>query len=369
MKIAIFLRYLGGGGAERVMLNLALGFLQQGYAVDLVLCKAWGPHLWKVPSGVSIIDLDTKYTFSSILCLSSYLKSNHPLALISALHFTNEIAILAKLISNSSTKLIISEHNTLSRSIQQSAKFRKFLILFCVKFLYRFADGIVSVSKASAFDLCKITKLAQSKIRCIYNPVLTPDLLLKSKEKITHSWFQSQEIPVILGVGKLEPQKDFFTLIHAFARVRKIIPCRLAILGWGPEQTQLEKLISDLGVSQDAKLFGYVDNPFPYMSLSKVFVLSSAWEGLPTVLIEAMALGVPVIATDCPGGTAEILKGGKYGTLIAVGDVEALSEAIIDLLAGNKKQVDLDWLDQFTVTTSVKQYQDLILALPAEKSI
>lgn len=358
--IALFLGYLGGGGAEKVMLNLGVSLAEQGLKVDLVLGKAWGSHLEKIPSELSTIDLKASSPWKTVKRLANYLREKQPQALLSALHYTNEIAILAKQIARVPTRIVVSEHNTISKSLTIKNKFKKFLTPQLVKYLYPLADGIVAVSHGVAEDLADTTGLSLKRIQTIYNPVVNSELLEKAGEKIDHPWFISSEIPVILGVGKLEAQKNFPNLIHAFDRVRKVKPAKLAILGWGPDREQLEALIKDLGLEADAALLGYVNNPYPYMARAKVFVLSSAWEGLPTVLIEAMATGTPVVSTNCKSGPEEILDNGKYGWLEPVDDSHALADSILKVLSGQTKSIDPSWLDQFKSETIISQYLNIL---------
>ncbi len=183
-----------------------------------------------------------------------------------------------------------------------------------------------------------------------------------AQEPLEHPWFTPGEPPVVLGVGKLEAQKDFPTLIRAFARVRRAQPARLVILGWEPDRPQLEALVSELGLEDDVALLGHVGNPYPYMARAAVFVLSSHWEGLPTVLIEAMAVGTPVVSTDCESGPAEILDGGKYGSLTPVGDSQSLAEAILNVLVGQSREIAPAWLNHFTLETSTQQYMKVLFA-------
>ena len=359
-RIALFLRYLGGGGAERVMLNLACGLFQYGVKVDLVLGKAWGPHLEKIPPEVQLIDLGASGLLSTTLALTQYLRREQPLVLLSGLHYTNEIAIWAKHLAGVSTRVIVSEHNTFSHAIKHTSKTKRHLLPFFIKHFYPWADSIVAVSQGVASDLAHSTGLPIDNIQVIYNPVITPELLEKAKKPLAHPWFAPGEPPVILGVGKLEAQKDFSNLIRAFAQVRKVCPARLMVLGWGSEQPKLEELVQKLGLEKDVDLLGFVDNPYAYMARAPMFVLSSAWEGLPTVLVEAMAVGTPVVSTDCKSGPAEILDGGQYGILTPVSDSQALADGILEVLSGKSKPIDSKWLKQFEMDTSVQQYLKFI---------
>lgn len=361
--ISFFLLYFGGGGAERVLLNLASGFIKRGYKVDFVLGKAWGPHLTKIPPEISMVNLNASGLRASIWKLARYLKQKQPQALIAGMHFANEVAILAKRLVKTSTVVIATEHNTLTHSLKHKKNKKRNIIPLAIRMLYPWADGIVTVSQGATTSLAEISSLPSEKIKTIYNPVVAPDLYTKANAEIDHPWFQPGEPPVIIGVGKLEPQKDFPTLIRAFARVRQQIPCRLVILGWGPDLEDLKEFTTEMGVQDDVDLMGYVDNPYPYMARAQAFTLSSAWEGLPTVLIEALALGKPVVSTDCPSGPREILQGGKYGALTPVGDDAALATAICGVL-NQQSQIDVsEWLHQFSIEASTNQYLNLINTL------
>ena len=365
LYIAIFLRFLGGGGIERVLMNLAHSFTEQGIKVDLVLSQAGGPHMSRIPSAVTVVDFAAPRLSACLPDLVRYLQRQQPTVLLCAGHYTNELALWAKRLSGVSTRIVVSEHNQLSLSAKSMGQIRRRLIPWFIRLFYPWADGIIAVSHGVADDLAKTTGLDRKLIQVIYNPAILPGLLEKAKEPLTHPWFAPGEPPVILGVGRLEAQKDFPTLIRAFSQVRQIRPARLMILGWGPDQPKLEALVKDLGLEEDVSLFGYVDNPYPYMAKASVFALSSAWEGLPTVLIEAMALGTPVVSTDCPSGAAEILNNGKYGLLTPVGDGNALAEAIVDVLDGKQKKVDPVWIEQFGLEAATKEYCKALELIPS----
>jgi glycosyltransferase involved in cell wall biosynthesis len=360
-RIAFFLRTLGGGGAERVLLNLAQGFVGRGLKVDLVVSAGEGLDLWQIPSGVRIINLEAPRVSASLPKLIGYLRRERPTALIPSLHYANEVALLAKYLARVPTKVLIPEHNMLSTEVKYHEKgIRQRLIPLAVRFLYPLADGIVAVSRGVAEDLVQTTGMSPKRIHVIYNPVITPQLYEMAKEPVDHPWFNPGEPPVILGVGRLEAQKDFTTLIRAFALVCQVRPARLMILGWGPDSPHLEALIRELGLEDDVAMPGHVKNPFAYMARASVFALSSAWEGLPTVLIESMALGTPVVSTDCKSGPREILDNGKYGKLVPVGDSKSLADAILKVLSGNIKSVSSEWLNQFSLKSATQQYFQLI---------
>ncbi|MCL1475706.1 glycosyltransferase [Argonema antarcticum] len=373
-RVALFLRNLGGGGAERVMLNLAHGFAKKGLKVDMVLCKAEGSYLPQVLEEVRIVDLNTSefdkgrtlklptslQSTTSLPKLVLYLRQEQPTALLSATHYPNEIAVLAKYLARVPTRVVVTEHTTLSLEAQSVEQISSRLAPLAARIFYPWADGIVAVSQGVARDLANLTRIPLKRIQVIYNPAIAPESIEKAKEPVDHPWFAPGEPPVVLGIGRFVKQKDFSTLIRAFAKVRQVRQVRLMMLGSGREQKQLEALVHELNINDDVAWIGFVKNPFAYMKQAAVFVLSSAWEGLPTVIIEAMAVGIPVVSTNCESGPAEILDNGKYGDLVPVGDSELMAEAILRVLSGNCKSVDSAWLEQFTGSTAIQKYLDTL---------
>ncbi len=360
-RITFFIGAFGGGGIERVTAHLADGLVQRGINVDLVVDKVMDEsHLLRLPPEVRIVNLKVPRLYMSLPNLVHYLQQEQPVALLSSSHYMNEIALLGRRLSGVSTRLVVSEHNQLSKTVGNATKLKDRLTPFFARHLYPWADGILAVSQGVAEDLSLMANLPLERIQVIYNPVITPDLLESAKAPVDHPWFAPGEPPVLLGVGKLEEQKDFPNLIRAFAQVRQVRPARLMILGWGPDRPQLEALVQELGLEADVAMPGYQKNPYAYMAKSAVFVLSSAWEGLPTVLIEAMATGVPVVSTDCKSGPAEILDNGKYGFLTPVGDSNALATAILNTLSGVSNSVDPAWLKQFDLETATQQYLKIL---------
>lgn len=362
--VAFYLSNLAGAGSQRVMVNLIHGFVEAEVRVSLVLDELAGPFLTQVPSEVEIIDLKGPNSFwTSVFKLLEYIHYEKPRFLISAMHLCNEVALWAKHLSEIPIKVVVTEHSHLSTH----AKNAKYLndeaerwSTILTKLFYPWADHVIAVSEGVAKDLISITNLDSHKIKVIYNPVISNGLLEKSKQKIKHPFFNEATHPVILSIGRLELQKDFPTLIRAFARVRELQPAHLIILGEGQERTRIETLVKELCLEDDISLPGFVNNPYPYMAQAAMFVLSSAWEGLPTVLIEAMAFGTPVISTNCNSGPSEILNRGQYGQLVPVGDYEMMAEAILSVLSTNPNPVDCSWLNQFTIETATKKYMNFL---------
>lgn len=359
-RIAFFLGSFGGGGIERITARLAHNFVKLGVEIDLILNRADSPHLGQMPATTRIIDLKARNLYLSLPGLVRYIQQERPSAMLAADHYLNEIALVAKKIAGVPMRLIVAEHNQLSKTARNSTTIKGRLAPLFARWLYPWADGIVAVSEGVAQDLAITAGLPLTSIETIYNPVINAQMLAKATEPVAHHWFASTEVPVILGVGKLEQQKDFPNLIRAFAKVRQVQPARLVILGWGPDRPELAALIQTMGLQDDVDLPGYVQNPYAYMARSAVFVLSSAWEGLPTVLIEAMALGIPVVSTDCESGPSEILADGAYGYLTPVGDSDALAGAILEVFAGRVKAIDSSWLAQFEVETATQKYLQIL---------
>jgi glycosyltransferase involved in cell wall biosynthesis len=359
-KVAFFLQDLFGGGAERVMLTLAGGFADRGYDVDLVLVRAEGQRLADVPPNVRIVTLGTRRTAYSIPRLARYLRRERPQALLSALVHVNIAAILAARLSGAGPRIVITEHN---QATENAARARSPIIRLAhraIGWLYPLADEIVAVSAGVAESLTAYSGLDRRRVSVVHNPVVTPALHDKAQAAVTHPWLAPGQPPVILGAGRLTAQKDFVNLLRAFAIVKQTLPARLIILGEGPDRPQLRDLIDRLDLARDADMPGFDANPYAYMSRAAVFVLSSAWEGLPTVLIEAMACGTPVVATDCRSGPADILVGGRFGELVPVADPPALAAAILRTLERTPAAPALRArAGDFSIERAVDRYADL----------
>ena len=308
-----------------------------------------------------MVDLKSKRVLYSLPGLMRYLRRERPKALLSAMDHANVVALWAKKLARAPTRVVVSVHNTTSIATKRAKNMRGRMMPLFIRKFYPWADAVVAVSKGVAEDLLKIAGLPKEKIRVIYNPVITPDLLAKAEEPVDHPWFRPGEPPVILGVGRLTAQKDFPTLIRAFALVRKQRPARLMILGEGEERAKLEALVRELSLEKDVSLPGFVDNPYKYMKRAAVFVLSSRWEGFGNVLVEAMACGTPVVSTDCPSGPREILDGGRWGRLVAVGDVSSMAKAIEETLARPVPQMAQGALSSFELATVIDRYLNVLL--------
>ncbi|MEM2266052.1 MAG: glycosyltransferase [Candidatus Hadarchaeales archaeon] len=367
--VAFFLPHLHRGGAERVTVSLVKGLVARGVQVDLILVnRGMGAYEEEIPTECRIINLGAKRALAAIPALARYLKRENPDVLFGVLTHINVAALLARMLARVQVPVIVTEHNTFSAAhpYAERKSTSRFLPLL-MRLLYPKASFIVGVSQGVVDDLKKVLRFHSPKFRVIYNPILNEDLLKKAEEPVDHPFFGEGKPPVVLAVGRLHIQKDFPTLLRAFALVRKEMDARLLILGEGEKRKELEALARELGIAEDLDMPGFVKNPYKYMRRSAAFVLSSQWEGLPTVLVEAMACGCPVVSTDCPSGPAEILENGKYGLLVPPKDYEKLAQAILKVLKderlarelrekGRKRAMD------FSVENAVEKYLDLINA-------
>jgi glycosyltransferase involved in cell wall biosynthesis len=360
--IAFFLPTLAGGGAERVILNLADGISERGLPVDLVVASAEGPLLAQVAPAVRLLDLHAPRVIRSVVPLTSYLRRERPRVLVASMSHANLVALWAARFARRSTPVMVTVHNTMSHSTAQQGRLAERIWPHLLRTFYPWSACIIAVSHGAADDLARNSGLSRDRVEVVYNPVITPEMIEQAQRPPEHPWFRSGEPPVIVAVGRLTGQKDFATLIRAFAAVRRCRSVRLLILGEGEDHQRLEALARELGVADDVALPGFRDNAVAYMAKSAVFVLSSAWEGLPTVLIEALAAGTRVVSTDCPSGPREILQDGRLGALVPVGNAPALAGAITEALAGPAIPLPLDALTRFTRDAAVDHYLRLIEA-------
>lgn len=393
--IALFMSLLTGGGVQRSMLKLAAALASLGHRVDLVVCRAnaWEPEQ-VVPAGVRLIALQpAPSAWGRVLALKAdphgigellrpvlmplkssnklrylpglarYLRRERPQALLSAMTQPNLVALWARRLAGVPTRVVVSERNMLSSYVDHYRhQWRWRYLPPLIRRTYAFADAVVTVSQAVADDLVTAADLPSTRIFPIPNPVVTPALLAQARLRPRHPWFAVGAPPVVLGVGRLVAHKDFATLLRAFARVREARPTRLMILGDGPERPALQRLAGELEVADAVAMPGWVDNPIAYMAGAGVLVLASHWEGLPGVLIEALASGCPIVATDSPGGGAEILGNGAFGRLVPIGDASAMAAAILATLESPIDGARLKArANEFSVERAVQRYQEVLL--------
>lgn len=330
MKIALFLHDLRAGGAERVSVNLANAIRQQGHDVDLVLvnrlgCKAFFDEL---EASIRVLELPQSRTLTSAIGFRSYMMCERPDLVISALTHINVSALIGRQLSGYRPKITIVEHGQFSRERAKSMPVSVRMAYRLAPWLYPLANVIAAVSEGARQDLAHSVGIDPERISVLYNPVVSENLTEASLVPIDHPWFEKDEPPVILAVGALRAEKNFPLLIHAFNILRQRRRARLVIIGDGPEMPRLMNCAKSCPYAADIALLGFDANPFKYMRRAALLALSSDHEALPSVLIEAMACGTPVAATDCPTGPSEILLDGKLGALSVTGDPTALVHAL-----------------------------------------
>ena len=345
-KIAFFLIGLYGGGGEKVVLDLAKGFIKDGFDVDLLLFNRKGSKESQIYKDINVIDLGAKRIFFAIFPIIKYLNKTKPIFVLGTSEHANLVLILSKIFSRTKTKVFVRVGMTFSDLFKNYKNKRDKMIPFLIKIFYPYADKVIANSKNVKKDLIAISKIPENKVQVIYNPKFILDILEKSK---TNEWNYPNKF-TILAVGRLEKQKDFRTLINAFALVKSKIDAQLIILGEGGQRKELEKLILDLGL-KDVYLENFTNNPYFYMANSDIFVSTSLWEGFSNVLIEAGILGLPIIATDCGSGSREllapnsdfnkVLEKGKIeyaenGVLVAKQDIKSIAKAIFKLQQDKK---------------------------------
>jgi glycosyltransferase involved in cell wall biosynthesis len=356
---------LHAGGVQRMTGLIAEGLAARGAAVDLVVCDARGELREQISPAVHLVALGhgnpiaarlaalradpkglaaflrplttIKYASPTLAYLPSlvrYLAASRPDSLFSATTYLNIEAVLARRLAGVPTRLVISDRSHFS-SGKPRKEWRQRNLIAAMHRTYLQADAIIAVSNGVADDIARTVGIPREGITTLHNPTITPDFATRARQPVEHPWFVDGAPPVVLGVGRTTFQKDFATLLRAFARVRADRPARLVLIGESndKQRARLQGLASQLGVQDDFALLGYRRNPLPYMVKAAVFVSSSRYEGFPNVLLEALACGTPVVSTDCPSGPAEILDGGAYGALVPVGDDVALAAAIGATLA------------------------------------
>ncbi len=369
-QVTLLMRSLTGGGAERVMLNLALGLSRRGIRVDIVTSKAEQVLPEDAPETLRLVKLErwqlgrwalkcqrpVLRTLVRWGALVQYLKRVQPPVLLSAMHYLNETAILAVKAAGGKTRCVVAEHTNLTLESRCVEQWQARLSPALVRCLYPLADQVVAVSEGVAADLAPFARLDRKDIQVLYNPVLSEALYEQAEETVDHEWLQPDAAPVVMGMGRFVRQKNFGLLLQAFALLLLERPdARLMLVGGGRNRVALEQMAQELGIRDRVAFLDFVDNPAAYLKRARVLALSSSWEGLPTVVIEALALGCPVVATDCPSGPAELLAE-RRGRLVPTGNPKAMAKALAMALDQPARSISKTWLRQFEVEQAVERY-------------
>lgn len=355
--VAIFLATSGHSGVERVMGNLVKGMATLGLRVDLLRIRGHGPFVSGLPQNVNLIELPTSHVNSSLPLLVRYLKDQRPDALLTDKDRVNRVAILANLLSGARVRHAVRIGTTVSPNLRRRSFTSRKSQLLSIRMLYPLANRVLVPSYGAKQDLEAIAPRLRGKVQVVASPIVDDKLYEMAALEPDHPWLNPKRVPTIVGVGELCERKDFATLVRAFALVRDKLDSRLIILGKGRKAGQLKMLAKELNVDGDVDLPGFVKNPISYMARADCFCLTSRCEGMPVVLIEALALGTPVCSTDCPSGPREVLKGGKVGRLVDIGDHRALSRALMDVIKDPPPRCELKRaVEKYSVKRGTEEY-------------
>ena len=357
-KISIVLPNLVGGGAERLAIYLAHDWVERGFKVEMVLMQKHGELLSLLKPDISVIDLNSKRIRNSIIALYKYFKSSQPDIIWVGMWPLTSVSIISWLLSRKPGSIYLIDHNQLSISVIQELKVPPIFLKLLMKITYPFATGIMAVSNGVKEDLCRLGGFRDDQVNVIYNPAATgiPANISVTEDHKNSIWGEGFENH-ILSVGSLDVQKNYHLLIKAFSRISKKLNAKLIILGEGKLRSSLESLISELGLEDSISLVGFTNNPYPWYLTADLYVLSSDWEGLPTVLIEALECGLPIVSTDCHSGPKEILEDGRYGKLVPTNNLNALSNAIeLSLAESHDKTLLMKRASDFSIENISKQY-------------
>ena len=320
--VVLVLSSYKSGGAEKMMIQLANGISKKGYSVTLLVLRPQGPFKKLINTDISVKEgpnLNSVYLFIPWIALQFLMLS--PSRVISTQRHINIVTILSSLLVFKRKRVILREANPPTSSVN-TTDIKSLINNYLSKLFYPLIVKHVSISEDVKESMISHYKLNGNNIKVIYNPVVGESFSILADEPITDKWITTDN-KLILSVGRISEVKDYLTLIRAFSKVIHIKKCQLLILGDIADKNYFDLLqqeIAEYKLTDLIKFAGFIDNPYAYMAKADLFVLTSKWEGLANVLIEALACGCPVISTDCPGGPREILKDGEYGELVPVGN-------------------------------------------------
>ncbi|QJC55779.1 N-acetylgalactosamine-N,N'-diacetylbacillosaminyl-diphospho-undecaprenol 4-alpha-N-acetylgalactosaminyltransferase [Polaromonas vacuolata] len=358
--LSIFLPDLRGGGAERVAVNLANSFIQRGYAVDIVLLSAEGDFLSDLHPNVTVVDLHVDRLRWVLFPLVHYLRQARPAVVLACMWPLTIAAVVARALSRVPTRLVVAEHTTWSRSELLKRPTVEWQIRKSMHWVFPAADGIVAVSQGAADDLARFANLEAQSITCIYNPVVGDGKPPAPEPLSPSGWWTGQHCK-LLAVGTLKEIKDYATLLNAFALLRQRVDARLLILGEGECRPALVAQVRQLGIKASVFMPGFVKDISLYYQQADLHVLSSTGEGFGNVIVEALAVGTPVVSTDCPSGPREILCGGQFGRLVPMGNAAALADAMAESLAATHDTAALIARAQdFSIDKATDRYLELL---------
>jgi glycosyltransferase involved in cell wall biosynthesis len=366
VRIALMVGDFEDGGVERTLTQLASGLAGLGAAVDLLVGRTRHVYLDGLHAGAQIRPL----SMPRDVALERYLSEIGPDVLMSGKLADDRLALAVRerlagtpagrvrLVTTVGTPLSARERAFRWNPLKRLRERRR------IRAEYQRLDAITAVSQAVADDLRQLVPGVRVPLRVLCNPVVPDDLAVRASAPCPHPWLADAGPPVLMAIGGLRKVKDFASLLRAFARVVRGADARLLILGEGKERRRLEGLIARLGLEGRAELAGFVPDPFPWLARARLLVLSSRREGLGNVLVESLAVGTPVVATDCPGGVRALLDGGRLGRLVPVADPVALADAILATLAETAdREALLRAAEPYRIPVAARAYLDLFEAL------
>ena len=364
MSVLVFRPSLGEGGADRVTVTLLHHLDRARFAPSLALVRRTGVLSDEVPADVPVIDLGAPRLAAAVPSLARAIRARRPDVVVCTAGAANVIAVAAHRLARSSARLVLSERSALHRSDRSGL--RRAIEIRLKRLAYRRADVVTAVSEGVARDLVELLALPARRVQVVYNPMIADDLAARAREPVTHPWFADAErAPVLLAVGRLVEVKDYPAMLAALAEIRRTVPARLAVLGEGPLRGELEARARALGLGDAVAFLGYDKNPYRYMQRADLVIQSSRAEGLPGALIQSLACGTPVIATDCDHGPREVVRDGVDGYLVPVGDTRALAaRAALVLgdaaLRGRLGAAGAAGAPRFSVASSMQRYHAAI---------
>lgn len=360
-RVALFLPSLEGGGAERAFVDLANEFLARGLRVDLVLADYSGPYVEEISPAVRVVDFATTRWLPVIWKLAAYLRRERPDVLLAGLDVPNMAAVVASMIAGMRSHCVISQRAVV-RAVWQLEKPKTWRYwLWLLRQTYSRARLVICNSTAAATEVIRDLAVQPQNCAVILNPVDVERIEALASEKIEDRWLAVTAPPLLLSVGTLTPRKDMGVLIEALAIVRRSRECNLLILGEGAERSRLEELVRELELEQCVRMPGFAANPFAWMARADVLLSSSLAEGCPNVIQQALVFNTAIVATDCPGGTAEVLENGRWGRLVPTGNPQAMAEAILATLGDRNRPEGSIRAREFDTGRTADRYLQLLL--------
>ena len=361
-QVLVFRPTLADGGADRVTVTLLHHLDRARFAPSLALIKRGGVLADEVPRDVPVIELGAPRLAVAVPALARAIRERKPDVVVCTAGGANVVAVAAHRLAGSKARLVLSERSALRRADRSAL--RTAVELRLKRAAYRRADLITAVSEGVADDLVDLLALDRARVQVVYNPMIAGDVAARAAEPVTHPWFAGPE-PVLLAVGRLVDAKDYPAMLAALAAIRRSTPARLAILGEGPLRGALDARVRALGLGDAVVFLGYDKNPYRYMQRARLVIQSSRAEGLPGALIQSLACGTPVVATDCDHGPREVVREGVDGYLVRVGDPQALAARVLAILGDARLRARLgaagaEGAQRFSIASSMQRYHAAI---------